>query len=76
MKFTKSGTPFGIADTYHGLKKITVMKKLILLSLISTLLIGFTPLMADDNPKEYIGLPGDNLNLYAVMDLFQNSETL
>lgn len=76
MKFTKSGTPFGIADAYHGPKKFTVMKKLILLSLISTLLIGFTPLVANDNPKEYIGLPGDNLNLYAVMDLFQNSETL
>ena len=25
---------------------------------------------------EYLGLPGDNLNLFAVMDLFQQSETL
>jgi len=29
-----------------------------------------------DNPEEYLGLPGDNLNLYAVMKLFQESETL
>ncbi|HED23589.1 MAG TPA: hypothetical protein ENN91_00515, partial [Firmicutes bacterium] len=27
-------------------------------------------------PDEYLGLPGDNLNLYAVMKLFQESETL
>ena len=31
---------------------------------------------AQDYPEEYLGLPGDNLNLYAVMDLFQQSETL
>ena len=29
-----------------------------------------------DYPEEYLGLPGDNLNLYAVMNLFQESETL
>ncbi len=31
---------------------------------------------AQDYPEEYLGLPGDNLNLYAVMNLFQESETL
>ena len=31
---------------------------------------------AQDAPNEYLGLPGDNLNLYAVMNLFQESETL
>ena len=31
---------------------------------------------AQDYPEEYLGLPGDNLNLYAVMNLFQQSETL
>ena len=31
---------------------------------------------AQDYPDEYLGLPGDNLNLYAVMNLFQQSETL
>ena len=33
---------------------------------------GFT----QDYPEEYLGLPGDNLNLYAVMNLFQESKTL
>jgi len=32
--------------------------------------------VAQDYPNEYLGLPGDNLNLYAVMNLFQESETL
>ncbi|MDF1575880.1 MAG: hypothetical protein P1P86_11895 [Bacteroidales bacterium] len=31
---------------------------------------------AQDYPDEYLGLPGDNLNLYAVMNLFQEAETL
>ena len=31
---------------------------------------------AQNYPEEYLGLPGDNLNLYAVMNLFQESETL
>ena len=31
---------------------------------------------AQSYPEEYLGLPGDNLNLYAVMNLFQESETL
>jgi hypothetical protein len=31
---------------------------------------------AQEYPKDYLGLPGDNLNLYAVMNLFQQSETL
>ena len=32
--------------------------------------------MAQDYPDEYLGLPGDNFNLYAVMNLFQQSETI
>ncbi|MEZ5071344.1 MAG: hypothetical protein R2751_10340 [Bacteroidales bacterium] len=43
-------------------------------------IIGFaaatTTLNAQDYPDEYLGLPGDNLNLYAVMNIFQESETL
>ena len=35
-----------------------------------------TVVTAQDYPDEYLGLPGDNLNLYAVMNLFQESETL
>ena len=54
------------------------MKKLIITSILA-LLFAFTggsALMAQNGPEEYLGLPGDNLNLYAVMDLFQESETL
>jgi hypothetical protein len=52
------------------------MKKLISLLVIALLLAGARPLAAQDWPEEYLGLPGDNLNLYAVMNLFQESETL
>ncbi|HRZ41638.1 MAG TPA: hypothetical protein P5228_02930 [Bacteroidales bacterium] len=50
------------------------MKKLILTSVIAILLAGTS--FAKDYPEEYLGLPGDNLNLYAVMDLFRESPTL
>ena len=52
------------------------MKKLIITSMIALLLAGVSTIRANDWPEEYLGLPGDNLNLYAVMDLFQKSETL
>ncbi|MFO7622295.1 MAG: hypothetical protein R6W81_13690 [Bacteroidales bacterium] len=52
------------------------MKKLILTSVLGVFLsAGFTA-MGQRQPEEYLGLPGDNLNLYAVMKLFQESETL
>jgi hypothetical protein len=52
------------------------MKKLIITSILALLLAGVSTMKAQDYPEEYLGLPGDNLNLYAVMDLFQKSETL
>ena len=52
------------------------MKKLIITSVLALLLAGVGTIKAQENPEEYLGLPGDNLNLYAVMDLFQKSETL
>jgi hypothetical protein len=51
------------------------MKKLITLVLAMLLAAG-TTITAQDNQDEYLGLPGDNLNLYAVMKLFQESETI
>lgn len=36
----------------------------------------FTTVKAQEAKGESLGLPGDNLNLYAVMKLFQESETL
>lgn len=52
------------------------MKKLILTSILAVLVALGTTGIAQDHPDEYLGLPGDNLNLYAVMKLFQESETL
>ena len=52
------------------------MKKLIVTSIIALLLLGGETAIAGNRPDEYLGLPGDNLNLYAVMKLFQSSRTL
>ncbi len=52
------------------------MKKLIITSILAALVTIGTTVMAQDYPDEYLGLPGDNLNLYAVMKLFQESQTL
>jgi len=54
----------------------TEMKKFIITPILALLVTAGTALMAQDNPDEYLGLPGDNLNLYAVMNLFQESPTL
>ena len=51
------------------------MKKLILTSILALLVAGASAI-PQDYPEEYLGLPGDNLNLYATMKLFQESETL
>jgi hypothetical protein len=52
------------------------MKKLITISLFAALLTSGMALKAQDQPRDYLGLPGDNLNLYAVMQMFQESQTL
>jgi len=52
------------------------MKNLIYTSILTILIASVTTVRAQDYPEEYLGLPGDNLNLYAVMKLFQESETL
>ena len=52
------------------------MKKSVITSIL-VVLTAFTAIVGAQNfPKEYLGLPGDNFNLYAVMDLFRNSPTL
>jgi hypothetical protein len=55
---------------------LTEMKKLIITSILAALVTAGTIVTAQDYPEEYLGLPGDNLNLYAVMKLFQESQTL
>ncbi|MFZ0473371.1 MAG: hypothetical protein WAL94_12210 [Bacteroidales bacterium] len=52
------------------------MKNLIITSILAVLIASATTVRAQDYPEEYLGLPGDNLNLYAVMDLFRNTKTL
>ena len=49
------------------------LKKLTALVLLFALSFGIN---AQNYENERLNLPGDNLNLYAVMDLFQESETL
>ena len=52
------------------------MKKFFIIPILAAMVASGTTLMAQNYPDEYLGLPGDNLNLYAVMKLFQESETL
>lgn len=52
------------------------MKKLLITSILALLTTVVSTAGRQDWPDEYLGLPGDNLNLYAVMNLFQQSETI
>lgn len=53
------------------------MKKSILFfTIILTSLLSIPVFSQIDNEPEALGLPGDNLNLYAVLDVFQKSKTL
>jgi hypothetical protein len=52
------------------------MKTIFTSVLLALLVAATTTVQSQDWPEEYLGLPGDNLNLYAVMKLFQESETL
>jgi hypothetical protein len=52
------------------------MKALLKTTFLAALLAVGTILSAQEYPEEYLGLPGDNLNLYAVLNLFQQSKTL
>src|SRR5690606_32359241 len=48
----------------------------LIISILAAIAAVATARMPQDYPEEYLGLPGDNFNLYAVMKLFQESETL
>lgn len=52
------------------------MKSFLFTSILAVMTAAGSTIMAQDQPYEYLGLPGDNLNLYAVMNLFQQSETI
>lgn len=59
-----------------NLLKLQVMRTLIITSILALLTAAWNTVSPQEWPKEYLGLPGDNLNLYAVMNIFQESETL
>ncbi len=52
------------------------MKALFTTALLAILMATATSVRAQDWRENSLGLPGDNLNLYATMKLFQESETL
>ena len=52
------------------------MKKFITISILVGLLAAGSSVKAQNQQDDYLGLPGDNLNLFAVMKLFQASQTL
>lgn len=53
------------------------MKKAILgITILLLSLLSFPVFSQNDPEPEALGLPGDNLNLYAVLDVFQKSKTL
>jgi hypothetical protein len=52
------------------------MKKFMITLVLLALFATSTNLLAQTQSNESLGLPGDNLNLFAVMKLFQESETL
>jgi len=52
------------------------MKNFIITVIIVALFASGSALNAQDRQENYLGLPGDNLDLYAVMNLFQQSKTL
>jgi hypothetical protein len=53
------------------------MKKVMTIVLLALFnLFSVAALSQNNNEPEALGLPGDNLNLYAVLDVFQKSKTL
>lgn len=60
----------------YSLKIIRNMKKALFYITTITGSLLCAPVFAQNTTPDSLGLPGDNLNLYAVMDLFQKSETL
>lgn len=70
---------YGICIKFYEentLLKLEAMKKLMFTPILALLISGSGAMRAQEWPDEYLGLPGDNFNLYAVMKLFQESETL
>jgi|GEM_PF-271371 len=54
----------------------TMGKSLLAIVILLAALSGMPGFSQSDNEPEPLGLPGDNLDLYAVLDLFQKSKTI
>jgi hypothetical protein len=77
LRIINRGTGFvsDISVTLVLLKR-NVMKKLLTSAILLSMFATVATLKAQPQQEEYLGLPGDNLNLFAVMKLFQESSTL
>jgi hypothetical protein len=62
---------------FNNINKIIVMKnKIVSIVIVVINLINLPVFSQNEDNLEALGLPGDNLNLYAVLDVFQKSQTL
>ena len=53
------------------------MKNIFLTSLVLSISLLSSPVFSQtEDDSTLLGLPGDNLDLYAVLDLFQKSKTI
>jgi len=75
--YNEIGTGFAVLIMKKWFFEIlSKMKKFIFTSILAVLIATGSTATGRDWRDEYLGLPGDNLNLYAVMKLFQESQTL
>lgn len=51
-------------------------KNFLFFTILMTSLFSIPVFSQTDNEPVALGLPGDNLNLFAVLDIFQKSKTL
>ncbi len=69
------GTSFASGMVKHVLLILKVMKRFFVTQILAVMIAVGTA-AGSQEPDEYLGLPGDNFNLYAAMKLFQESETI
>jgi hypothetical protein len=69
------GTSFASYRVKHVLIILKAMKRFLITPILAAMIAVGTA-AGSQEPDEYLGLPGDNFNLYAAMKLFQESETL
>jgi hypothetical protein len=55
---------------------ISFMKKFILPYLAAVMSLLYQPVFSQEDTSALLGLPGDNLDLYAVLSLFQKAKTI